>query len=146
MHHFNVKYSKFPGCGPQTPHLPPQNGIEELPKRTILGLKFQNFLGVVSHTPKLRAPKCTILRLKFQNFPGVAPQTPHLPTSNGMEQPPKCTILKFKCQNFPPQTSPPPEPTTPCLTHGAVRRANTPFARRKSKFAPSIFNLDNLVV
>ncbi len=41
-----------------------------------------------------------------------------------------------------------PEPTpvvTLCLAHGATRGANTStlFAPRKSRFAPSIFNLDN---
>ena len=87
------------------------------------------------------------LRLKFQNTLRVPPSRPH---SNGMEEPPKCTILRFRCQNFPPQTpptggcTPPPEPTTLWFEHGAMRRANTLFAPRKSKFAPSIFNLDNL--
>ncbi len=51
LDHLKVKIPKFPGGWPPTSHLPPQNGMEE-------------------------PPKCTIIRSKFR---GGGPQTPHLP-------------------------------------------------------------------
>ena len=137
MHHFKVKIPQFPGGSPPKWH-------GRAPKMHRFKVKFSKFPGDGPPDPPPtpsrwygRAPKIHHFKVFFFKISwGLPPRPPQ----NGMAEHPKCTMHYVKMQT-PSQTYP-----TPAPCPSAMHSANTLFAPRKSRYAPSIFNLDNLVI